>query len=117
MLELPQKTLVKIRSYLTRRQRQVKNELQELDKEDPLLMPAVAESSEPGTDSFQADVHARLIAIKANLGQFSKKIQQSLYRLKNGTYGRCESCGKPIEVGRLEAMPIANLCVSCSKKG
>ena len=29
---------------------------------------------------------------------------------------KCEKCGKRIEIGRLLAMPIAQYCLSCSKK-
>lgn len=116
MLDLPRKSLDKIKRLLLRQQRQVEEEIKSLDKEDPLMVEAVAESSEPGTDSFQADVHARLVALKGSLLGLSKRIQHSLIRLKNGTYGKCEGCGKAIESARLEAMPAATLCLSCSKK-
>lgn len=116
MLNLPQKSLDKIRKLLLRRQRDVAKEIAGLEKEDPVLVDGVAESSEPGTDSFQADVHARLTAVKTGLLDLSRRIQQSLTRIKVGTYGKCDRCGKEIESSRLEAMPTATLCLSCSKK-
>lgn len=76
----------------------------------------LAESSEPGTDSWMADVHNQAVAVKENLHSMLSGISKSLARLRSGTYGKCENCGKQIEVARLEAMPIATLCLSCSKK-
>jgi len=45
-----------------------------------------------------------------------REIAGALEKLKEGTYGICERCGKPIGVKRLEAMPHARLCVKCKIK-
>ena len=37
-------------------------------------------------------------------------------RLADGTYGKCEVCGKPIGAARLEAMPAARLCIADAAK-
>ena len=42
-------------------------------------------------------------------------VENALLRIDQGTYGRCSSCGKPIERGRLEAVPDTTLCVGCGK--
>jgi DnaK suppressor protein len=42
-----------------------------------------------------------------------REIAGALEKLKEGTYGICEKCAKPIGVRRLEAMPHARLCVKC----
>ena len=39
------------------------------------------------------------------------EIEAALARLSDGTYGRCETCGRPIPTGRLEARPTATRCV------
>ena len=36
-------------------------------------------------------------------------------RLEDGTYGICESCGQPIDLDRLRAMPAATTCVRCKE--
>src|SRR5207249_3418740 len=38
-------------------------------------------------------------------------IDAALARIDDGTFGRCERCGKPIEEDRLEAIPYATLCI------
>lgn len=116
MLELPQKTLLKIKKALTRQQKDVDKRIKNLDKENPVLSPGLAESSEPGTDSWLAEVHGRLTTIKNDLVRLSANIRQALAKLKRGTYGKCECCGKAIEAERLKAMPAATMCIACSKQ-
>jgi RNA polymerase-binding transcription factor DksA len=41
-------------------------------------------------------------------------IDAALARMDTSAYGLCESCGMPIPYERLEAIPHARLCVSCS---
>ena len=41
--------------------------------------------------------------------------QRALDRFTGGTYGRCIVCGQPIPAERLEAIPDAETCVTCSR--
>jgi DnaK suppressor protein len=108
--------LNKIKQILLRQKKEVEADLKALEKEDPVLdNEALAESSEPGTDSWMADVHNRVVAAHQNLQDMLKKITKSLTAIKTGKYGKCERCGKRIEETRLEAMPTATLCIACSK--
>jgi DnaK suppressor protein len=43
------------------------------------------------------------------------KIEEAISRIDNGTYGYCEETGKPIGVKRLEARPIATLCIEAQE--
>ena len=43
-------------------------------------------------------------------------IDHALERLAVGTYGYCEACREPISFERLEAVPAARYCVSCSRR-
>lgn len=42
-----------------------------------------------------------------------KKIEYSLKKIAEGTYGECEECGEEIGVPRLTARPVAQLCIDC----
>ncbi len=44
-----------------------------------------------------------------------RKIDQALDRIKDGSYGYCEITGEPIGFARLEARPIANLCIDAQE--
>jgi len=41
------------------------------------------------------------------------EVEHALRKFEEGTYGSCDSCGQPIDPARLEALPQANLCLSC----
>ncbi len=43
------------------------------------------------------------------------KINQALERIVNGTYGYCEETGVPIGIARLDARPIATLCLEAQE--
>ena len=42
-------------------------------------------------------------------------LERALARLDEGTYGTCETCGRPIAAGRLEARPDARTCIACAR--
>ena len=44
------------------------------------------------------------------------KIDSALRRLDEGEYGWCEETGEPIGVARLEARPIATLCLEAQER-
>lgn len=115
MLDFPTKTINYIKSLLQRQEKEIEKNLKEVEEDDP-VKEEVAESSEPGTDSYIADVHTKTIVLTAQLKKTSSSIKNALVKMRIGTYGKCEKCGKQIEVGRLLAMPIAASCLACSKK-
>lgn len=45
-----------------------------------------------------------------------KKIDAALRRIDEGTYGYCEETGDPIGLQRLEARPIATLCIEAQEQ-
>jgi RNA polymerase-binding transcription factor DksA len=112
----PAQTVDKIRQLLLRQQKKVEEEIKSIEQDDPVLNESLPESSEPGTDSWMADVHGRAVAAKQSLQDVLTSIKKSLTALKLGKYGKCENCGKQIEAARLAVMPTATLCIACSKK-
>lgn len=44
-----------------------------------------------------------------------QKIEEALQKVEAGTYGVCEGCEEPIEPKRLEARPVAELCIRCKE--
>ena len=45
-----------------------------------------------------------------------KKIQFSLKKIENGSYGYCEETGEEIGLQRLEARPVATLCLAAQER-
>jgi RNA polymerase-binding protein DksA len=58
-------------------------------------------------------LHSLDDAIRAEIAQ----IEKALARLDDGSYGRCEGCGRSIATKRLEALPFATRCVACERTG
>jgi len=44
------------------------------------------------------------------------EVEHALQKFAQGSYGLCDICGQPIELGRLAALPHANLCLSCKAR-
>ena len=44
-----------------------------------------------------------------------QQIDDALLSIKEGTYGKCKSCGKAIAEKRLEAIPYVTLCIECAE--
>jgi RNA polymerase-binding protein DksA len=42
-------------------------------------------------------------------------LDQTLEQARQGQYGICERCHKPIDPARLEALPDATLCIDCKR--
>lgn len=116
MLNFPKKTLIYLKKHLLRQKKEVEKNLKGVMEDDPVKDSPLAEPSEPGTDSYIADSHSKSLVLGEQLSKTSNSIKAALLKIKNGAYGKCEKCGNQIEVGRLLAMPIAQYCVSCSKK-
>src|SRR5476651_2191390 len=44
------------------------------------------------------------------------KIEGALLKIENGTYGTCDVCEEAIEPKRLEARPVATMCIACKEE-
>ena len=116
MLNFHTKTINYIKGLLIRQQKEVEKNLKEVEDTDPVKSDGLVETSEPGTDSYIADAHTKIVVLGDQLKKTSNSIKDALSRISEGSYGKCTKCGKRIEVGRLLVMPITQYCLSCSKK-
>jgi RNA polymerase-binding transcription factor DksA len=66
-----------------------------------------------GSDAYEQEVSVSLLQ---NQDQTLQEIAAALTRLEQGTYGRCEECGKDISKERLQAVPYTRLCVTCARR-
>jgi RNA polymerase-binding transcription factor DksA len=68
---------------------------------------------EEATESFELE---RRLALEKRIRDQLAEVGQALNKFEKGTYGRCDSCGQPIDPARLEALPHSHLCLSCKAK-
>lgn len=92
---------------------QLESSLKEIESDDNYLYDSPVEVEEMSAASFAFE-RSRILILKKNLEEMLHKINLSLQKIKNNTYGVCDKCRKFINPERLQAMPAANLCISCT---
>ena len=75
--------------------------------------PVEKDFAEQATQSENDDV---LAALDDEAQIMIMHIDAALSRINQGTYGVCTACGENIAAPRLEALPFAELCISCAEK-
>ena len=63
-----------------------------------------------GTDAL--DEHAEVSAAFAR--NLLEDVEEALARIDDGSYGTCASCGEPIGLERLRALPQSQSCIACA---
>jgi DnaK suppressor protein len=56
------------------------------------------------------------VAAHDRLQDLLADVVRAEFKLADGTYGRCDVCGRAIGAGRLEALPWATLCIEDASK-
>jgi len=96
----------------------LRNQLRQYTEQIRTDQAAALELYDDGVkDSVDLSVQDLQKEIALRLGEKSSQavadIDQALLRIKEGTYGMCARCGKPIDERRLEAMPTARYDAAC----
>jgi DnaK suppressor protein len=53
--------------------------------------------------------------IGTSLEVSEQRLLRALAKVEEGSYGTCDSCGKPIAPARLEVAPESVLCIDCAR--
>jgi RNA polymerase-binding transcription factor DksA len=86
----------------------------EPDENDPRgLSGAVVEEGDAAQASERRDMS---FAQRERLAERINTLTAALARIADGTWGRCETCGNPIEPERLAALPEARRCLRCQEE-
>jgi RNA polymerase-binding transcription factor DksA len=72
-------------------------------------------TAEVAATADDARLHvARALAIAARAAL--REIDRALVRMEHGSYGVCEDCEKPIQLERLEVLPMSRFCTPCQRR-
>ncbi len=71
------------------------------------------DAADMATTTFERERDESLVW---NIKDMLNKINDSLSRIKEGTYGICTECSQEISIERLEAIPYAENCLRCQSK-
>jgi RNA polymerase-binding transcription factor len=70
-------------------------------------------TQDPADMAANAYTKELLMSMSTNDRQLLQSIDTALERIGDGDYGKCASCGQPIQEKRLEAVPWARHCIRC----
>jgi DnaK suppressor protein len=88
----------------------------ELEKHEDQQFSDLIQQGGDADDRSVADllVHLNLAEINRDVDEL-RAIEYALARIKAGSYGICQACGRPISTERLEAIPETPLCIDCQE--
>src|SRR5690242_3550568 len=110
--------LAELRTELEGEVEHLKEEIRDAEQE----IAGLFRDGSDGAGNDQADVGSTTLerdhemSLARNASDMLDQIERALAKIDDGTYGVCESCGKAIGKGRLQAFPRATLCVSCKER-
>ena len=112
--KLTKEELDQFESMLVERRGLLLNDFRALEEEeaqagatDSVLSTHLADV---GSDRASSDVN---LGCQATTSSEIREIDEAMERIRDGSFGLCEECDKPIAKGRLEAIPYARLCLPC----
>lgn len=122
-----QKELIKkLKTKLEKEKKQIEEELSTFAKKDKrlkgdwdTLFPQF-DSSSSGTQSLEdaageVEEYTSKLPVEYTLELRLKDIDAALEKIKNGSYGKCEKCGKKISINRLKVKPESLFCIKCQR--
>ena len=110
---LEQHELDQLRRVLQERRSQTRGRVEGL-AERPELGSAQGFGKRIGDGTTEAVSRLTDIGVGQSLESTLARTERALAKLDDGTYGRCDTCGKPIPAARLRAMPDSVMCVGCA---
>ena len=108
-------SLKQLRGQLESEQERLLGELRQLEAnvrptEERREGSPFGKREEEATESFELE---KRLALEKQIRDHLAEVEHALEKFEAGTYGLCDSCGQPIDPARLEALPQANLCLTC----
>lgn len=110
---------------LEQQRKKLESEKQHLEQqlEDLKASASSAEEKRESTPFGKRDEGAneaqdleRRLTLEKRVKNQQVAIERALKKIEEGSYGKCDGCGKKIDPARLEALPQAALCMECKTK-
>ncbi|TDB38992.1 MAG: TraR/DksA family transcriptional regulator [Actinobacteria bacterium] len=116
---LDEKTLARLKEALGEERDHVLVEIAEYEREGQESLSDVSgennyrdHMADQGSATFARELD---MTLEDNAREILGAIDAALARMDAGGYGVCTRCGKEIQPERLEAMPAAELCITCKE--
>lgn len=112
-------SLDRFKAHLEKERERLEAAVGQLDSQDrDTISEASGENAyrdhmaDQGSATFEREMD---MTLEENLRVSLSEVRSALARIEDGSYGACQRCSGPIPTARLEAVPTANLCVSCKE--
>lgn len=116
-------TLKEIKSKLEERRKSIQSELESFASKDKKIKGdwdtkyprthSATGSSQLEDAADEVEEYSNLLPVEHSLELQLLDIESAIKKIENGTYGKCEKCGKEISEERLKAYPEAKTCNEC----
>ena len=110
---MKKKDLEYFRKVLVRRQEDL---YKQADVTDTDLQEPTVKAIDPVDQASLQTTRDFTLRIRNRESRLIGKINQSLARIEEGTFGICDMCGEEISIQRLKARPVTNFCITCKEK-
>ena len=64
-------------------------------------------------DDAEREVNTQLASLET---RELLKIERAIRAIREGRYGQCDMCGRPIPIARLQALPYTSSCIECQRQ-
>ncbi|HJN66491.1 MAG TPA: TraR/DksA C4-type zinc finger protein [Pirellulales bacterium] len=64
-----------------------------------------------GSDNYEQEFTLSMMETEEST---LEAVETAIERIEDGTYGKCDDCGKAIRKTRLKAIPYTPLCIDCA---
>jgi RNA polymerase-binding protein DksA len=119
--KLNKKALEEFKKLLIKRKEEINEEINHISSDTLKQSQKEASGDISGYTLHMADVATDNYDREFSLGLASNerdilcRIDAAIQKIKDGSFGFCEDCDKPISKTRLKAVPYAKLCIKCQE--
>lgn len=117
---MDKKLLQELQSRLEKNKCVLEKELQKFAEKDDKLegnwktkYPRFGDARKIEEAGDEVEKYENLLSIEYSLETKLENVNSALEKFSQGTYGKCEKCGKEISIERLQACPEASACIAC----
>ncbi len=113
-LQYYEERLLKEKEQIIKQKKVVENIVERADKDSAgELSTFRTHIADLSSDTYQREIASQLTTQERKI---LIEIDEALRKIKEGKYGICERCEKPIDEERLEALPYCRYCIDCQRK-
>ena len=116
------KEMEKFQQLLLAERERLKKELAEIEERAARINEGEGATELSAYEDHPADLASetfereKTLAIAENVQNLLARVENALSKIRHGSYGICDLCGRPIPRRRLEVIPFATLCLKCQER-